>query len=65
MSSYTGLYVQRLSNGEIFSVQVADTGGNSLPLNPDDYVNRGIRPPIGELPDSGKYHSSRQSAPKA
>lgn len=58
MSSYTGLYVQRLSSSEIFSVQAADTGGKSLLLNPDDCVNRGIKPPIDEPPDFWKYHSS-------
>lgn len=55
MSSYTGLYVQRLDNGTVFSVQVVDTAGNSLPLEPDTYVQRGIKPPIESLPDQKDY----------
>jgi hypothetical protein len=51
MSSYTGIYVQRLSSGEIHSVQVKDTAGNSIPLDPAVYVQRGIQPPIDQLPD--------------
>lgn len=54
-SSYRGLYVQRNSNGVIDSVQVVDTGGNSIPLPPDVYVDRGVKPPIDELPDLEDY----------
>lgn len=55
MSSYTGLYVQRLSNGEIHSVQVVDPFGNSLPLEPAIYIQRQINPPIEQLPDVNNY----------
>ena len=58
MSSYTGLYVQRLSNGIIHSVQVVDSGGNSLPLNPDIYIERQIKPSIGQLPDIDSYKAA-------
>lgn len=56
MSSYTGLYVQRSDNGDIHSVQVVDTGGNSLPLDPQTYIDRGIQPSIDQLPDQTNYH---------
>lgn len=55
MSSYVGLYVQRLNSGVIHGVQVRDPGGNELSLSPDDYVNRGIRPLIDELPDIADF----------
>jgi len=52
MSDYTGQYVQRLSNGKIDSVQVVDQFGNSLPLIAEIYIQRQIRPPIDQLPDT-------------
>lgn len=55
MSSYKGLYVQRLENGQVHSVQVEDTGGNSIPLDPNTYQERGISPPIDSLPDAQDY----------
>lgn len=55
MSSYTGLFVQRLENGEIHNVQVEDTGGISIPLDPKTYMERGIKPPINQLPDAKDY----------
>ncbi|MFA7242410.1 MAG: hypothetical protein WC091_20035 [Sulfuricellaceae bacterium] len=55
MSSYTGLYVQRLSNGDIDSVQVVDPFGNSLPLAPETYIERQVSPPIDQLPDIKNY----------
>ncbi|WPH22328.1 hypothetical protein [Variovorax paradoxus] len=58
MSSYTGLYVQRLEDGTIHSVQVVDTGGNSIPLDPETYIERGVKPPIGTLPDQKDYKPS-------
>ena len=58
-SSYKGLYVQRLSDGTIHSVQVVDTGGNSIPLNPDIYIQRGVEPPIEQLPDIDEYNKSK------
>lgn len=58
MSSYTGLYVQRLSNGKVDSVQVVDPSGNSLVLDPETYIERQISPPIGQLPDIDDYKAA-------
>lgn len=55
MSSYTGLYVQRLGSGVIHSVQVVDTAGNSIPLDPETYIERQVRPPIDDLPELEDY----------
>lgn len=54
-SSYKGLYVQRASDGVIHSVQVVDSGGNSIPLDPQIYIDREVEPPINELPDLEQY----------
>ncbi len=54
-SSYKGLYVQRSSDRTFHSVQVVDTGGNSIPLDPDTYIQRDIKPPIDQLPDQEDY----------
>lgn len=54
-SSYKGLYVQRLSDGTIRSVQVVDTGGISIPLDPDTYIQRDVKPPIDQLPNQEDY----------
>lgn len=56
MSSYTGLYVQRLSNGEIHSVQVTDSFDNLLTLEPAVYIQRQINPPIAQLPDVNDFN---------
>lgn len=51
-----GLYVQRLSNGEIFNVQVQDEQGlNSWTLTEQEYVQRGCHPEIETLPDLENY----------
>ncbi|MBI5918014.1 MAG: hypothetical protein HY849_01390 [Nitrosomonadales bacterium] len=57
MSSYTGLYVQRYEDGTIHGVQVADPFGNSLSLDPQDYIDREVKPPIELLPDQANYQS--------
>ena len=54
MSSYTGLYVQRHSDGTIFKVQAKYSGGE-IPLDPQIYISRGARPPIDQLPDIEEY----------
>jgi hypothetical protein len=59
-STYQGLYVQRYDNGQIHNVQVTSPGGASIPLDPDDYVARGIEPPMEELPDAAEYFKQRQ-----
>ncbi|RUO44513.1 hypothetical protein [Idiomarina aquatica] len=58
-SSYKGLYVQRFSDGIIHSVQVVDSGGNSIPLEPQTYIDRDVQPPIDELPDLEDYQKSK------
>jgi len=50
MSTYTGLYVQRLSDGTIFNVQVRDPSDHESGLTPEDYEAKGILPPIDQLP---------------
>ncbi len=57
-SSYKGLYVQRLSDGTIHSVQVVDPGGNSIPLDPQTYIDREVEPTIEKLPDLENYRKS-------
>jgi len=54
-SSYQGLYVQRSEGGTIYNVQVVDTGGNLMALNPGTYTERGAEPPIEQLPDQKNY----------
>jgi hypothetical protein len=51
MSSYKGIYVQRFDSGSIDSVQVEDPFGHRLPLDPHDYLSRGIQPPMEQLPN--------------
>lgn len=55
MGSYTGLYVKRLSNGKIESVQIADQNGNSQRLDHEIYIQRQLKPPIEKLPDIKDY----------
>jgi hypothetical protein len=57
-SSYTGLYVQCLSDGIIHNVQVVDTAGISIPLDPDTYIERDVKPPIDQLPDQEDYNQN-------
>lgn len=61
-SSYKGLYIQRDSNGQIHNVQVADPNGNSIPLNPDIYLERDVKPPIDSLPDAEEYFKLQEQA---
>jgi hypothetical protein len=55
MSSYRGIYVQRLSDGTIHSVQVVDSAGNSIPLDPQVYLQRAIEPAMDALPDVAEF----------
>lgn len=61
-SSYRGLYVERNSNGQIHNVQVADPSGNSIPLNPDVYLERDVNPPMESLPDAEGYFKLQEEA---
>ena len=54
-SSYTGIFVQKDSSGNIHTVQVKDTTGTSLPLDIDVYISRGIKPPADKLPDVKEF----------
>lgn len=58
MTSFTGLYVQRLSTGVICDVQVIDAAGNENSLAVDVYQKNGIQPPIEQLPDMEVYNKS-------
>lgn len=62
VSVYKGLYVQRLSNGTIHNVQVADPSGISIPLDPDVYLEREIKPPMESLPDAEQYLAQQESS---
>ena len=55
-----GLYVQRLSDGRIHGVQVVDDAGMEWSMLPQDYINRGHKPPIGELPDLEEHQKSKK-----
>jgi hypothetical protein len=55
MTTYTGLYVSRLSDGTIYSVQVRDSTGVELPLNPEQYADRGVQPVMTLLPNAENY----------
>lgn len=56
-----GLYVQRLSTGEIHNVQVEDDAGIPRPMDPNEYIARGYAPPIASLPDLENYDVNRQT----
>lgn len=43
-ASYTGLYVQRAIDGTICRVNVVDADGNTIPLKPEIYLERGVGP---------------------
>ena len=59
MSTYVGLYVQRLSDGTIYNVQVRDAAGIELPLTPEQYRASGIRPELESLPDVEAYRTAQ------
>lgn len=59
MAAYTGLYTQHLSNGAVHGVQVRDTAGNDLSIDPQTYVQRGVQPPIDHLPSEDEYFKRR------
>ena len=59
MSSYIGVHVNRLEGGTIDSVQVKDSAGIELPISPDEYKRRGIKPPIEELPEATSLQAGK------
>ena len=54
-----GLYVQRLSTGDVHSVQIKDDAGMEWPVDPSVYITRGYEPPIDSLPDLEEYDGKR------
>lgn len=51
MTQYTGSCAARIATGEIINVHVVDATGNGMTLSPGEYVNRGVQPPLDQLPD--------------
>lgn len=60
MAVYTGLYVQRDSNGEVLTVQAVDTAGGSYALRPETYIAHGGKPDIDQLPDIEQYQELKK-----
>jgi hypothetical protein len=54
-----GLYVQRLSTGEIHNVQVEDDAGSPLPMDPNEYIAKGYAPSIESLPDLKNFDANQ------
>ena len=54
MTSYRGICVLRLENGTVIDVQVEDTDGIGLTIDPQTYRQRGVQPPIENLPPCGE-----------
>ena len=52
---YRGVYVQRLSNGQIYTVHVVAPGLVLMTFSPADYEASGIHPPMDKLPDAEEY----------
>lgn len=57
-SVYTGMYVQKNSEGKIFGVQVHDEH-NSFSMEPSQYIEREIKPNIQDLPTKEKYKKGK------
>lgn len=63
MSGYTGLYVEKLSNGIIVNVQVRDSVSNStMAFDPHVYEARNTQPIINSLPDKKTYEARIQKS---
>lgn len=45
-------------------MQVKASEGHSLPLNPEEYIQRQIKPPINTLPDVIKYFANLPERPE-
>lgn len=55
MSSFTGIYVRYLSDGNIDFIQVGDHLGYETQRTETRYIAEGILPPIDQLPDFETY----------
>lgn len=49
MPSYTGLSIQHRCTGEIDKAQIIDAEGIEHSIDADEYIQRGIQPPIEQL----------------
>lgn len=59
MSEYTGQCVVRISTGEILDVHVVDSKGVGMTIPPNEYLSRGIKPSLNQLPEcSGRPQES-------
>lgn len=58
MSSYTGKFKHVLSSGEIIDLHVEDHNGYGMNISEADYNQRGIQPPVEELPTQHEYNGS-------
>lgn len=54
-TSYSGKYVTKLNDGHISEVHVSSIGEDSFALDPDDYVTKGISPPLEKLPSQEAF----------
>ena len=54
-STYTGLYIQKDTDGKIHTVQVIDIARNSIPFDAEVYIERNIKPDIKDLPTQEEY----------
>jgi hypothetical protein len=57
-SIYTGLYVQKDSNGVVHAVQVYDTARKSISLYLETYIERNIMPNWKDLPTKEEYQKA-------
>jgi hypothetical protein len=48
------MYVIRNAHNEITDIQVS-CGANQIPLSIEDYEERGVQPPISDLPEKDEY----------
>jgi hypothetical protein len=55
MANVHGIWVNRLQDGRIDSVQVEDNAGQSWVLDAAEYDRRGWQPPKEQLPDGDEY----------
>ena len=59
-SCYRGLYVQKDSGGKIHTVQVVDSVGNLMPIDPEIYIEKNIKPDINLIPTEEEFKISKK-----
>lgn len=57
-SVYIGIYKEIDSNGKAHSVQIHDNA-NSMPLDVETYIERGIKPNLEDLPTKKEYEDKK------